>query len=57
MNPLTGYMDELKNKVIAEYILPNSQEAGIQLYYSTGRTSSRGVVRLRSRDPHEKTCN
>ncbi|XP_074596587.1 L-sorbose 1-dehydrogenase-like [Brevipalpus obovatus] len=51
---LAGYIDDLKNEVVAKYILPNSQRDGIQVLFGTGRTSSRGVVRLRNRDPYAK---
>ncbi|XP_074595161.1 L-sorbose 1-dehydrogenase-like [Brevipalpus obovatus] len=51
---LTGYMDRYKNEVVEKYYLPHAQKDGIQALFSTSRTLSRGVVRLRSGNPHAK---
>lgn len=40
--------------MVEKYYLPKAQRDGLQALFSTSRTLSRGVVRLRSRDPHAK---
>ncbi|XP_074600161.1 L-sorbose 1-dehydrogenase-like [Brevipalpus obovatus] len=50
---LAGYLGEFKNELIEKYYLPHFEKDGFQMLFSTIKTSSHGVVRLRSSNPRD----